>query len=132
MWAWSRRAPDLFEEFHEQVDAGLIGTCHPVILELLYSAQGHHDFARIRRQMALLSLCPIGPRQWDRALGIYDLLAEQGPMHQRQVGHADLLIAAAAEAAGVPVLHYDGDFDLITQVAGIDTRWVRPKGSLGG
>ena len=47
------------------------------------------------------------------------------------MGHADLLIAAAAEAAGVPVLHYDGDFDLITEASGIDTRWVRPRGTLG-
>ena len=39
-------------------------------------------------------------------------------------------VAAAAESAGVPVLHSDGDFDLITEVSGIDTRWVRPRGSL--
>ena len=57
-------------------------------------------------------------------------LAERGPKHQRQVGHADLLIAVAAESAGVPVLHDDADFDLITEVSGIDTRWVRPQGSL--
>ena len=40
-------------------------------------------------------------------------------------------VHAALEAAGVPVLHYDADFDLITEVSGIDTRWVRPRGSLG-
>lgn len=131
MWAWSRRVPDLFDEFHEQVDMGSIGTCHPVVLELLYSARGTDEFRRIRSQMAVLPMCAIGPAQWDRALEVYDLLAARGPMHQRQVGHADLLIAAAAEAAGVPVLHYDADFDLITEVSGVDTRWVRPRGSLG-
>lgn len=106
--------------------------CAPVLMELLYSARRADDFHRMRRDYGTLVSCPIGPAEWERALQVYGLLAEQGAMHQRQVGHADLLIAAAAEAAGVPVLHYDGDFDLITQVAGIDTRWVRPKGSLGG
>ncbi len=131
MWAWSRRVPDLFDEFHEQVDAGAIATCHPVILELLYSARGHDEFLRLRGELGVLVTCPIGPAQWDRAVAVYDLLAAQGPRHQRQVGHADLLIAAAAEAAGVPVLHYDEDFDRIAGVSGIATRWVRPRGSLG-
>lgn len=100
------------------------------MMELLYSARSPADFRGIRDDMALLPNCPIGPPEWDRALEIYGLLADRGPLHQRQVGHADLLIAAAAESAGVPVLHYDGDFDLITEVSGIDTRWVRPRGSL--
>lgn len=90
------------------------------------------DFHRMRRDFGTLTTCPIGPLQWDRALEIYGLLADRGPLHQRQVGHADLLIAAAAEAAGVPVLHYDADFDLITEASGIDTRWVRPRGTLAG
>lgn len=105
-------------------------TCMPVLMELLYSAQRPHDFHYMRREYGALTTCPIGPPEWDRAVEIYGLLADRGPLHQRQVGHADLLIAAAAEAAGVPVLHYDGDFDLITEVSGIDTRWVRPRGSL--
>ena len=105
-------------------------TCMPVLVELLYSAQRPDDFHYMRREYGTLTTCPIGPPEWDRAVEIYGLLADRGPLHQRQVGHADLLIAAAAESAGVPVLHYDGDFDLITEVSGIDTRWVRPRGSL--
>lgn len=130
MWTWSRRVPDLFEEFHADVDLGVVATCHPVVMELLYSARSSSEFRVMRSHLALLPTCLIGPPQWDRALEIYGLLADQGPLHQRQVGHADLLIAAAAESAGIPVIHYDGDFDLITEVSGIDTRWVRPRGSL--
>jgi hypothetical protein len=36
------------------------------------------------------------------------------------------LIAAAAEELGVPVLHYDADFDLIASVTGQHCRWVLP------
>lgn len=100
-------------------------------MELLYSARTAGEYQGVRGRFARITDCPIGPVQWARALDIYDRLAAQGPKHQRQVGHADLLIAVAAEAAGVPVLHYDEDYDRITEVSGIATQWVRPRGSLG-
>ena len=51
-------------------------------------------------------------------------------MHHRRVKRADLLIAAAAESAGVPVLHYDADFEVIAEITGQPTRWIAPRGSL--
>jgi len=47
----------------------------------------------------------------------------------RSLSIPDLLIAAAAEAAGLTVLHYDSDFDLVAEVTGQPTEWVVPKGS---
>ena len=44
--------------------------------------------------------------------------------------HPDLLIAAAAEAAAVTLLHYDEDYDRIAEVTGQATRWLAAKGSL--
>jgi predicted nucleic acid-binding protein len=46
------------------------------------------------------------------------------------VKHPDLLIAAAAEAADVAVLHYDEDYDRIAAITGQPTRWLAPKGTL--
>lgn len=117
-------------ELDELAAAGGVATCAPVVMELLYSARSTTEYRAVRDGFGRVRDCPIGPPEWDRALQVYDALAAQGPKHQRQVGHADLLIAAAAEAAGVPVLHYDADFERITEVSGIDTRWVRPRGSL--
>jgi predicted nucleic acid-binding protein len=34
----------------------------------------------------------------------------------------DLLVAAAAEELAISVLHYDGDFDLISAVTGQESR----------
>jgi predicted nucleic acid-binding protein len=42
----------------------------------------------------------------------------------------DLVIAAAAEAAALTVLHYDDDYDRIASVTGQPTEWVAPAGSL--
>ncbi|MCX4388789.1 hypothetical protein OG777_17870 [Micromonospora peucetia] len=42
---------------------------------------------------------------------------------------ANLLIAATTERHGATVLHYDGDFDLITVITGQPTAWVVPAGT---
>jgi hypothetical protein len=64
----------------------------------------------------------------DRAVEIQDRLAERS--QQRGAKIADLLIAAAAEAAGLIVLHYDHDFELISGITGQPTEWVVPAGSV--
>lgn len=57
-------------------------------------------------------------------------LAGLGADHQKAAKPADLLIAAAAEAAGIELLHYDGDFELVAKVTGQPVRWLAAKGSL--
>ena len=42
----------------------------------------------------------------------------------------DLLIAAAAEANDLAILHYDADFDRIAAVTGQPVAWVIPSGSV--
>ena len=42
----------------------------------------------------------------------------------------DLIVAACAESAGLTVLHYDADYDRISQLTGQTTRWVLPRGSI--
>ena len=42
----------------------------------------------------------------------------------------DLIVAAAAESAGVIVLHYDEHFEHIAAVANQLTEWVVPRGTV--
>ena len=42
----------------------------------------------------------------------------------------DLLVAAAAEARNLTVLHYDADFDRIAAVTGQPCQWVVPAGTV--
>jgi predicted nucleic acid-binding protein len=55
-------------------------------------------------------------------------LAERG--HHKGVKPADLLIAAAGEAAGLAILHYDHDYDIIASVTRQPVRWLSTRGSL--
>ena len=76
------------------------------------------EFAEIREDLSALPDCPIGKEQWSRALWVYERLSGSGGAHQRSVKHPDLLIAAAAEAAAVTLLHYDEDYERIAAITG--------------
>ena len=131
-WSWSRRRgyPELRRAFDEALVDGELATCDMVRLELLHSARSAVEFAEIRQELAALPDCPIGKDQWNRALWVYEQLSAQGGTSQRSVKHPDLLIAAAAEAAGIAVLHYDEDYDRIAAITGQPTRWLAPPGTL--
>ena len=98
-----------------------------VRLELLYSARNADEFAELREDLGALADCPIGAGEWRRALDVYAALASKGGAHQRSVKHPDLLIAAAAESAGVTVLHCDEDYERIAAVTGQPHRWLIPS-----
>jgi predicted nucleic acid-binding protein len=131
-WSWSRRGldGDLREEFDTLLVDGEIAICDMVTLELLHSARIADEFEQLLEELEALPRCPIGEAEWKRALGVYGELAKQGGAHQRSVKHPDLLIAAAAEAAEIPVLHYDEDYERIANITGQPHRWLAPKGSL--
>jgi predicted nucleic acid-binding protein len=131
-WVWSRRAghQELRHAFDVAVVDGEVATCDMVRLELLYSARNAGEFGELRDELGALPDCPIGEQQWDRALWVYEQLAAHGAAHQRSVKHPDLLIAAAAETAGLTILHYDEDYDRIAAVTGQPTRWLADRGSL--
>jgi len=101
-----------------------------VRLELMWGGRNVGDVTAIRSELDALRAAPMGERVWRRAADVFQQLAEGGPLHHRQVGIPDLLIAAAAELAELPVLHYDRDFELIAEVTGQPVRAIAPLGSL--
>jgi predicted nucleic acid-binding protein len=129
-WVVSARDPSLRREFDDAVVQSAVATCDMVKFELLHGARNAREFADTRLRLDLVPQCPIGPREWQRALDVYEELAKQGGLHHRRVKHPDLLIAAAAESADVPLLHYDSDFDAIAAITGQAVRWIAPRGSL--
>jgi predicted nucleic acid-binding protein len=129
-WSARHRDPRIEAGFDGLVEQDLVATCAAVRFELLRSARDHREFAHVRDSLDALRDVSVGPRVWQRALDVYELFAEQGPLHHRRVRVLDLLVAAAAELAELPVLHYDRDFELIAEVTGQPVRAIAPLGSL--
>jgi predicted nucleic acid-binding protein len=127
-WAKARNDATLSTWFEAAVRDLTIATCDVVALELQRSASSVERFRRQGELLALLPTCTVGADELRRARDVQAQLASKG--HHRGVKPIDLVIAAAAEAAELPVLHYDHDFDLIAEVTGQAVRWLAPRGSL--
>jgi predicted nucleic acid-binding protein len=123
------RQPRLQAEWVQQIHAGLVATCAITELELLYTARSKADR---NEQAALLretfSWVVMPDRVFERALEVQFALTERGTW--RSAGPADLLLAAAAEAHGLIVLHYDADFTEVAEVTSQPMRWVADPGSI--
>lgn len=124
----TKTRPDLAEWFNAAVHADLVATCEPVVLELLRSARDSAAFAGQTELLALLPTVPTGESQFRRAREVQAALGGTG--RHRGVPPVDLLIAASAESAGLPVLHYDHGYDLIASVSRQRCIWLLPPGTL--
>lgn len=106
---------------------GLVATCGIIDLEVGYCARDAAAHAAVRRERRALPRAPVTDEVLDRAFELQGLLAERG--HHR-LPIPDLVIAACAEAAELTVLHYDGDFDRIADVAGQPHEWIVARGTV--
>jgi predicted nucleic acid-binding protein len=128
---WARKThPALQDWFTAAIEAGEIAGCDMVALELLHSARNPPEFALVEDALRGLPWLEPDAADWLRAREVYRVLGGRPGMMQRSVKHPDLLIAAAAERAGLTLVHYDADYDAIAEITGQPARWVAPRGSL--
>ena len=120
--------PQVAERLGPLLESGLVARCTPTDLEAGFSSTSSASRRAMRGARSAWPFIAMDQSVLDRAVEVQDVLVEQG--QQRGAKIADLLIAAAAEAAGVVVLHYDGDFDLIASVTGQPTEWIVPAGTV--
>jgi predicted nucleic acid-binding protein len=105
-----------------------VALSEPVLLEYLNGARNAAEYGRIETALRAARLVETTPADWQRALAVHRELAGSGPGHQRSVRLPDLIIAAAAEREGLPIVHYDADYDRIAAITGQASRWVVPRG----
>jgi predicted nucleic acid-binding protein len=96
-------------------------------LEIGFSARNAAEWDRLADAVDAFELVETSAEHVRRARQTQRLLASR---HQRGRKLPDLLVAAAAEARGLTLLHYDADFDLIAAATGQPCEWVVPAGSV--
>jgi predicted nucleic acid-binding protein len=128
--AWTNRDRNaaVRHDFDSRVLAGEIAMSPSVLMELLWSARSSADLDDIVAELAVLPRLNPDRTTWDRAVEVWRELVRRG--RHRQVPQTDLVVAAAAELAGVGVCHYDRHFDIIAEVTGQPMRAIAPLGTL--
>jgi hypothetical protein len=120
---------DRAEEIAELMEADEIAVCLPFLLEAGYSARSGRERALLMADFARLPRVEIDRDVERLAIEAQRELAEIG--HHR-LAPADVVIAACAHTAGMGVLHYDGDYDLLHEHTSLifDSEWLAPPGVL--
>ncbi len=105
-------------EWASRIQRGLVRISTVTRLEIGFSARSAQDLQRSLGEPPL-SAMPVEyltPAMEDRAVAVQLALAQAG--HHRAPSVPDLLIAAIAEGAGLTVVHFDKDFQLIADITG--------------
>lgn len=96
-------------------------------LEVAYSARNAAEWDELLLALDAFAAVETTATHVSRALQVQRLLAGRSKRGRKI---PDLLVAAAAEELSATVLHYDADFDLISEVTGQSSQWVVPAGTV--
>lgn len=109
------------------VAQGQVALCAPVAFELGFSARNPEDYRAVADRLSSFHPVPTTDADHRRALQVQADLAARG--QHRALSLVDGLVAAVAEARGLAVLHYDADFELVSEITGQDQQWVVGRGT---
>jgi predicted nucleic acid-binding protein len=107
--------------------SGSLGRAGITDLEIGYSARSAKEWDQAIDALEAFELIETSADHVRRARQVQRLLDAK---HQRGRKVPDLLIAAAAEALDLAVLHYDADFDRIAGITGQRVEWVVKAGTV--
>jgi len=123
------RSGQVRARWEHQITAGLLAVCPVVELEFLYTARSKADRDElIELLQTAFTWVAMPERVFERASDIQAALTDRAA--HRSAGTVDLLVAASAELHGLTVLHYDRDFDRVSEITRQPTHWLADPGSL--
>jgi predicted nucleic acid-binding protein len=111
-------------DWASRIERGLVRITTVTRLEVGYSARSAQDLRAGLRQppVSAMPVEYLTPAIEDRAVEVLTLLADRE--QHRAPSVPDLIIAATAELAGLTVLHFGKDFDLIASITGQPAEWL--------
>ncbi|MGC5345798.1 PIN domain nuclease [Streptomyces sp. DT171] len=115
---------EVLKPLHERY---LLAVCQPTEYEMIHSARDSSEATRVSTWLHAFDYLHSDDEAFTRALEIQRHALNAG--FHRALSFPDLLVAATAELNGRTVLHYDGDFDMISSLTGRSAEWVVPPGS---
>lgn len=117
------------EEIADWLEDGRIATCLPILLEAGYSARNARDHDALLDELLALPTVHVDVRAESRAVDAQRQLARAG--HHR-LPPVDLIIAALADIHDLGILHYDTDYEIVSEKTDLrfDSVWLARRGSI--
>lgn len=113
--AWIEFLRDTGSAVSARVDdllSGEIATCHPVRMEVLAGARDERHLVDLRGLLARAAILSTRASDFEEAALLYRTCRHGGETVRKLI---NCLIAAHAIRADVPLLHADGDFEVLAR-----------------
>lgn len=123
-WMQARRDPKARDLLLAAIERGDVCWCWPVRYELMVDARGPEGIAAVERTLEGLREIPLDRGVQRAVLATMRELAAAGAHGAHRYPLADLGVAAAAQDAGIDILHFDQHLERLGGHLGVAAHWV--------
>lgn len=123
-WMQARRDAAARDLLLAAIERGEVRWCWPVRYELMIDARGAEGIAAVERTLDALREVPVDRSVQRAVLSLMRDLAAGGSHGAHRFPLTDLTVAAAAQHAGINVLHFDQHLERLGDHLGVDTFWI--------
>jgi len=128
--AWARAGhPAVRQHWTTALRSDRLRLAPPVRLEILLSARGGGEFDALAEALSAVRATQLTGSIIHAAEDAMRELAQRSHGAHR-LPLVDYLLAATAEQVGAAVLHYDRDYDTLTEAMEFESVWLAPPGSI--
>jgi predicted nucleic acid-binding protein len=130
-WMLAHRIPAARKALLAAVERGEVAWCWPVRYELMVDARGPEGIAAVERMLEGLREVPVDRSVQRAVLATMRELASSGSHGAHRFPLTDLTVAAAAQAAGFDILHFDRHLEQLGEHLGVRAPWIADPKQMG-
>jgi predicted nucleic acid-binding protein len=123
-WMQSRRDVKARKLLLGAIERGDVRWCWPVRYELMVDARGPDGIAAVERTLENLREIPVDRSVQRAVLATMRDLAADGSHGAHRFPLTDLTVAAAAQSAGIGILHFDQHLERLGEHLSVDSHWI--------
>jgi predicted nucleic acid-binding protein len=123
-WMQARRDAKARDLLLGAIDRGDICWCWPVRYELMVDARGVDGIAAVERTLESLREVPVDRSVQRAVLATMRELAVGGSHGAHRFPLTDITVAAAAQDAGIDILHFDQHLERLGDHLGVGSHWI--------
>ncbi len=123
-WMLARRDSGARELLLGAIERGDIRWCWPVRYELMVDARGSDGIAAVERTLEGLHEVPVDRSVQRAVLATMRELAAAGSHGAHRFPLTDLAVAAAAQGAGIDIVHFDQHLERLGDHLGVGSHWI--------
>lgn len=123
-WMQARRDSRARSLLVDAVERGDVCWCWPVRYELMVDARGPEGIAAVERTLEGLREIPVDRAVQRAVLATMREMASAGSHGAHRYPLTDLAVAAAAQDAGIGIVHFDQHLERLGDHLGIEAHWT--------